>query len=118
MPNVHLQEAARNIQRAVGDIDLKISQIRAEIENKNREAEAQIRGIEQQKLQLRGQMAVVDSDTERASILNDIKDRDRQISEIRQEISRARDEQRRSESDLSSQRADLQALSTQLAMDA
>lgn len=114
MSNVHLQTAAKNLRRAINDVQNEIQQNKSANDQRVQSLQKRLNDIKQEEAQLSALAASADSDQVRASHTSRIQDLEREVSEINKDIMKLNDDFRKIEQELERQKSEYSRLATML----
>ncbi len=114
MSNVHLQEAARNVRRAVGDLNTRVQQVKAETEQQVHEIERRLNDIKIEQGGMAILMSQEDSDMSKTGQSNHIRDLKQEADQLNKDIFTLHDNYRKVESDTNNQTAEFENLAQRL----
>lgn len=114
MANVHLQEAAHNLRRAMDDVQRQLAQTKSENDQHIQQLQKRIQEITDEKRNENILSAQADSDQERALHRSNIQNLERELGDINREIFRRNDELRKIQADLQKQKLEFSQIATRL----
>jgi ABC-type phosphate transport system auxiliary subunit len=116
MPNVHMQTAARDLQRAVADLRQKEQEVRAAADQNKRDMEDKLTSLRLEQNRLRIQGANSDEASIKVAAGARFTGIRAEISRLEKDLFRLEDDTRRQLQDLENQAVQIDGLSRQLQM--
>lgn len=115
MPNVHMQQAATNLQQAVSDLNLFEQQVRADTDNLKREFEQRLNQIKVEKSGLVAFATKAQDEVTRQQYQQTNQRLDEEQREIEGRMNEVQQQMERQISDIDQQRAEVKQMADQLA---
>lgn len=114
MANVHVQEAAHNLKRAMNDMQDQIVQSKPENSQEVRQIESRINEIKKEEVKVRASSVLTDSDQAKAMQISQLQDLERELSSLNRELIRVKDELKRNQSEFERQKAEFNRIANML----